>query len=46
VFSPPAKKTNKRRTFRVFRSAQALGGKFYCKPHFRQLFARSGNYHG
>jgi len=24
----------------------ALGGKFYCKPHFKQLFALKGNYHG
>jgi len=23
----------------------ALGGKFYCKPHFKQLFALKGNYH-
>jgi len=22
----------------------ALGGKFYCKPHFKQLFALKGNY--
>lgn len=24
----------------------SLGGKFYCKPHFKQLFALKGNYHG
>jgi hypothetical protein len=23
----------------------ALEGKFYCKPHFKQLFALKGNYH-
>jgi len=22
----------------------ALNGKFYCKPHFKQLFAEKGNY--
>jgi len=22
----------------------ALEGKFYCKPHFKQLFALKGNY--
>lgn len=28
----------------VVSSVQAMGGVFYCKPHFKQLFKEKGNY--